>query len=200
MSRLVVEGLRSRLAGPFDLALMAGECVVITGPSGAGKSLFLRMIADLDPNEGKVRLDGRERRSWSAPAWRRQVVYNAAEPGWWAEQVRDHFPGPALDRAGALAPCLALAPELFDAPVTRPSTGERQRLALLRAIALDPPVLLLDEATGALDEESTERVETLLREQLAGGTALLMVTHNPAQAERMGRRHLRLADRRLLPA
>ena len=198
--RLRLAGLRSALAGPFDLTLAAGECVAITGPSGAGKSLLLRMIADLDPNEGEVWLDGQERRTWSAPAWRRQVVYNAAEAGWWADRVAPHFPGAALTATRALAPRLGLDPALLDAAVARLSTGERQRLALLRALAGDPSVLLLDEPTGALDEASTGLVEALLAARLATGTTILMVTHNPAQAARMGKRHLRLADRRLVAA
>ena len=65
--RLRIVDLRSRLAGPFDLALGAGECLAITGPSGSGKSLFLRMVADLDPNQGEVFLDGVERRTLPAP-------------------------------------------------------------------------------------------------------------------------------------
>src|SRR5689334_13447214 len=89
--RLRIIGLQSPLAGPFDLELAAGECLAITGASGSGKSLCLRMIADLDGNEGDVLLDGASRRSFSAPAWRRQVVYNAAEPGWWHERVGDHL-------------------------------------------------------------------------------------------------------------
>ncbi|MBW4091987.1 MAG: ATP-binding cassette domain-containing protein [Proteobacteria bacterium] len=197
-ARLRLAGLRSALAGPFDLTLAAGECVAITGPSGAGKSLLLRMIADLDPNQGEVWLDGQERATWSAPEWRRQVVYNAAEAGWWGEQVAPHFPAAALAATQLLAPRLGLDPALLEASVSRLSTGERQRLALLRALAGAPAVLLLDEPTGALDETSTGLVEALLAARLATGCTILMVTHNPAQAARMGRRHLRLADRRLV--
>jgi putative ABC transport system ATP-binding protein len=198
--RLRVANLRSQLAGPFDLAIGEGECVAITGPSGSGKSLFLRMIADLDPNQGEVFLDGAERRSIPAPAWRRRVVYNAAEPGWWSESVLDHFRGAATNFARAMAPRLGLAPALLDGPVVRLSTGERQRLALIRALALDSPVLLLDEPTGALDEQSTKSVEAVLRERLAAGVTIAMVTHSPEQATRLGHRHLRMADRHLVPA
>jgi putative ABC transport system ATP-binding protein len=198
--RLRVANLRSQLAGPFDLAIGEGECVAITGPSGSGKSLFLRMIADLDPNLGEVFLDGAERRSIPAPAWRRRVVYNAAEPGWWSESVLDHFRGAAGNFARALAPRLGLAPALLDGPVVRLSTGERQRLALIRALALESPVLLLDEPTGALDEQSTKSVEAVLRERLAAGVTIAMVTHSPEQATRIGHRHLRMADRHLVPA
>jgi putative ABC transport system ATP-binding protein len=191
-------GLRSRLAGPFDLQLEPGECIAITGASGAGKSLFLRLIADLDPGEGQVLLNGRERLSWPAPAWRRQVLYNAAEPGWWADRIGEHFPGPALARARELAPLIDLSLGLLDAPVVQLSTGERQRMALIRALAVEPPVLLLDEPTGALDQDSTALVEELLAERLASGTAIVMVTHNPEQARRVGSRQAQMVARRLV--
>ena len=92
--RLELRGLRSALAGPFDLTLAAGEALAVTGPSGAGKSVFLRMVADLDPNEGEALLDGVPRRSMSGPVWRARVGYAAAEPGWWHEQVSAHFADP----------------------------------------------------------------------------------------------------------
>ncbi|MBV9251629.1 MAG: ATP-binding cassette domain-containing protein [Acetobacteraceae bacterium] len=57
--------LRSAIAGPFDLSLGAGECIALSGPSGSGKTLFLRMLADLDPNQGEVFLDERERRTFA---------------------------------------------------------------------------------------------------------------------------------------
>src|SRR5277367_7113165 len=84
--------LRTAFAGPFELDLEAGSCAAITGPSGSGKSLFLRMIADLDPNEGEVWLGESERGAMSGPEWRRQVTYVAAESGWWADTVIEHFP------------------------------------------------------------------------------------------------------------
>jgi putative ABC transport system ATP-binding protein len=198
--RLRIVNLHSGLAGPFDFELAPSECLAITGPSGSGKSLFLRMIADLDPNQGEVFLDGVERRTVPAPAWRRKVVYSAAEPGWWHERVADHFHGEAMEFARTMAPRLALSPGLLDAPVVQLSTGERQRMALIRALALRPPVLLLDEATGALDEDSTARVEAMLRERLAAGVTIVMVTHSVAQATRLGHRHLRIENRRLVPA
>ncbi len=199
-SRLRICNLHSRLAGPFDLEVAAGECLAITGPSGAGKSLLLRMIADLDPNDGQVYLDGIERRTLAPPSWRRKVLYNAAEPGWWHERIAEHFPDGALALARELAPRLALAPGLLDGPVVQLSTGERQRVALMRALALAPPVLLLDEPTGALDEDNTRLVEEVLRERLAMGVTIVMVTHSPAQAARLAHRHLRMEKRRLVPA
>ena len=195
-ARLELRGLRNALAGPFDLSLAAGEALAVVGASGAGKSVFLRMVADLDPHDGEALLDGVPRSTISGPAWRARVVYAAAEPGWWDERVGAHFaafPHEAATR-------LLLRPGIFDSPVRLCSTGERQRLALLRALAADPVVLLLDEPTAALDPASTEAVEALLRERQADGMALLVVTHDAEQAARLGGRVMRLSAGRLQEA
>lgn len=197
LARLEVRGLQSRLAGPFDLTLHAGECVALTGASGSGKSLLLRMLAELDPCTGDVRLDGRPREHWPAPQWRRQVVYSAAEAAWWDERVRDHFAPDTVAAARELTSRLGLAPEKLLVPVAQLSTGERQRLALVRALALDAPVLLLDEPTGAVDEVTTAKVEAVLRERLAGGVALLLVTHDLRLAARLATRQLLMVSGRL---
>jgi putative ABC transport system ATP-binding protein len=189
---LLVKDLRSALAGPFELNLGAGACAAITGPSGSGKSLFLRMIADLDPSEGKVWLNGRERGSMPAPEWRKQATYVSAESGWWADTVIEHFDANRRSEVAALAARLGLPADLLDAPVARLSTGEKQRLSLVRALLQSPPVLLLDEPTGPLDEESVAKVEALLQERMATGTSVLLVTHDPNQAERLGDQRYRM--------
>jgi ABC-type iron transport system FetAB ATPase subunit len=194
---LTVRQLRSELAGPFELSLGRGTCAAITGASGSGKSLFLRMVADLDPNEGEVWLNEQARAAMAAPAWRRQVTYVAAESGWWAEIVIQHFAPNRRDEIATLASSLGLRAELLDAPVAQLSTGEKQRLALVRALLPAPPVLLLDEPTGPLDEESVVRVEALLRQRMATGISILLVTHDPKQAERLGDQRYRMAARRL---
>lgn len=171
--------------------------LAISGASGAGKSLFLRMVADLDPNEGEVSLNGISRASLPAHLWRRRIPYVAAESGWWAQSVHEHFAPDELDRARALAERLGVGAEPFDGQVDRLSTGERQRLALVRAFILDTPALLLDEPTGPLDPVSVRKVEDLLLERLAAGGVIVLVSHDPAQGARLGARRLRMVDRRL---
>jgi ABC-type iron transport system FetAB ATPase subunit len=73
----------------FELA--DGACVAARGPSGAGKTL-LRALADLDPNQGEVMLDGLARAAMPAPRWRRRVTYLAAGPAWCADRVGEQFP------------------------------------------------------------------------------------------------------------
>src|SRR5258706_1216611 len=190
---LLVKDLRSECAGPFELNLGIGACAAITGPSGSGKSLFLRMIADLDPHEGKVWLRGIDRASLPPPEWRKRATYVAAESGWWADTVIEHFAAGRRSEVAAIAGRLGLRADILDAPVAQLSTGEKQRLSLAGALLRSPPVLLLDEPTGPLDEESVVRVEALLQERMAAGTSILLVTHDPNQAERLGHQRYRMA-------
>lgn len=192
---LEINGLTGTPGGPFRLALNAGECIVISGPSGIGKSLLLRMIADLDENQGTALLGGTPREAMPAPQWRRQVTYVAAESGWWGINVREHM-HPAKD-ALPLLPRLGLSEQLLDAPVSQLSTGERQRLALIRAVIRKPRVLLLDEPTSALDEKTALRVEALLRDLTANGSGIVMVTHNEQQAHRIAARRYHMTSGQL---
>lgn len=181
--------------GPVDLRLDAGECIAIQGRSGSGKSVLLRMAADLDVHEGDCALDGIRCSHMPAPEWRRQVTYVAPDSGWWAEAIADHFASAAALRT--LLPRVGLAPEAVDWPVARLSTGERQRLALLRAVANGPRVLLLDEPTSGLDFDTRTQVEVLLRDQLQAGCAILLVTHDPDLAQRLARRRCTMEAGRL---
>ena len=173
-------------AAGFDLA--DGECLYVRGPSGAGKTLLLRALADLDPNHGEVHLDGGLRDAMPAPQWRRRVAYVPAEPGWWADRVGAHFDD--WDGAGPLVERLGLPVDCRHWPVARLSTGERQRLAVVRALLTGPRVLLLDEPTSGLDADAADLVETLLRERFEAGAAALWVTHDRLQAGRVARRGL----------
>jgi ABC-type iron transport system FetAB ATPase subunit len=193
---LKAQALRRLQVGPIDLMIERGTCVSITGRSGSGKSLLLRMMADLDPHDGDTFLDGQACSLMPAPAWRRKVTYVAAESGWWAEHVGAHFD--ANTDFATLLPAVGIPAEGAAWPVARLSTGERQRLALLRALTPTNQVLLLDEPTSGLDEASICLVEKLLRQRLEGGTAILLVTHAPEQAARMASRHLDLRDGRVV--
>ncbi|WP_257169638.1 ATP-binding cassette domain-containing protein [Bradyrhizobium sp. SRS-191] len=182
---LTVSGLkRLHIAASFDL--QDGECVALQGPSGVGKTLLLRAIADLDPNEGTVKLDGALREAIPAPAWRKQVTYLAAEPGWWSDIVQEHFT--AWNDALPLVKRLGLPDDCGPWPIQRLSTGERQRLGLVRALMLRSRVLLLDEPTSALDSASATAVECLIAERVANGTSVVWSTHDNAQARRIGSR------------
>jgi len=163
----------------------------VTGPSGVGKSLLLRAIADLDSSIGDVTLDNVNRKNISAPTWRKKVTYLPAESGWWAETVVEHFS--QTDSVLTQLERLNLPVECMGWEVARLSTGEKQRLALIRALENTPSVLLLDEPTSGLDKENTEAVEGLLKNWQAKGCILIIVTHDREQAARFGGTLLELA-------
>ncbi len=192
---LSIRRLRRPGLEPVDLDVAAGECVAVHGPSGAGKTLLLRAIADLDPCDGAVELEGRSRESMAAHAWRRRVVYLPPESGWWADGVKAHFADP--EAARRLLPRLHLPADALAWPVSRLSTGERQRMALARVLVGTPAVLLLDEPTSGLDRDSMDGVEAVLRERLAAGVAVVLVSHDRDQIGRLAGRVLAMAGGRL---
>jgi UDP-glucose/iron transport system ATP-binding protein len=194
VSALRIERLATKLIGPISFDVSAGECLALIGPSGAGKSLMLRAIVDLDPSTGNVTVGVHARDDMLASAWRKLVALVPAESGWWADRVGDHFP--ANSDATELIGKLGLAGSL-EWDVGRLSTGERQRLALARALCCRPEVLLLDEPTASLDEHATGLVEDLIRECCEAGMALLLVTHDRRQAERMAKRVLQMSNGRM---
>lgn len=163
----------------------------IQGPSGSGKSLLLRALADLDENTGQVSLDGASCGAMPATRWRRLVAYVPASSGWWADRVDVHFDdwnriAPTVHRLDLPASCGAWS-------VDRLSTGERQRLALARALELNPRVLLLDEPTSGLDDAAAAAVESMIDERRTDGTGIIWVTHDKAQAARVATRHFTMA-------
>ncbi|MHA3093308.1 ABC transporter ATP-binding protein [Acinetobacter brisouii] len=191
-SLLSVQNLQSDYAGPFSFDLAQGECIAILGTSGSGKSVLLRMIADLEPNSGDVFLNGMSRSSWSAPEWRHQVIYQAAEPAWWESTAGKHFSIKDQNTVLELLSRLNLSRELLEVDITRLSTGERQRLALVRSLVNQPKILLLDEPTSALDQASIQAVEALLSEELHKGLGIVLVTHSTELAKRLSHRILRI--------
>src|SRR5947207_9634783 len=177
---------------PISFEVAAHECLAIEGPSGSGKTRLLRAIADLDAADGYVYLEGAERREVPGPDWRRRVRYASAEPAWWGSSAREHFPPTAkLDR---LLSAVGLESALLDRPMSELSTGERQRLGLVRAIADEPRVLLLDEPTSALDAQAAALAEELIKFQMLAGRIVILVSHDPAQIARLAHARLLLAD------
>ncbi len=216
MKRFVTEGLRTVCGGPFSFEVAGGECVALSGPSGCGKTLLLRALADLDPAEGSVALDGTDRSAMTAPDWRRQVGWLPAESSWWFDLVGEHFPRVGKNHTfeGVLIPKfgktggnvseprkksfqalekLGFEEDVLDWRVERLSTGEKQRLALFRLLLNEPKVLLLDEPTAALDVSNVWKVEEVIAEyRNACGAAVVWVSHNPEQIARVADRHLEL--------
>lgn len=192
---LRVENLEVYGLEPVSFHVARGECIAISGESGSGKTVLLRAIADLDWARGHVFVGGDERGTMSGPEWRRRVRYSAAEPGWWAETPREHFPQ-NLQVEGRVEE-LGLKRAQLDQNIARLSTGERQRMALIRAMIDEPDILLLDEPTGALDAKATKQAEALIKTFVTGGRSIILVSHDPAQVRRLAGRKLTIRDDKL---
>lgn len=197
MSRLRVIELANAFIGPLNFEARGAECICISGPSGSGKTSLLRAIADLDVHDGNVVLDGIECNGLRAPDWRRRVGLLPAESDWWYEHVGEHFAAVSEDGLKQLG----FDSSMLGRKVLRLSSGERQRLALLRLLANEPQVLLLDEPTASLDPKNTRRAEQLIAKYRRKHSApVLWVSHDPRQIKRVCDRHLRLRAGRLQSA
>jgi len=174
-----------------SLALEAGEILVVRGATGSGKTLFLRALADLDPVDGgEVLLDGAERAELSPGEWRRQVLYLRQRATALTGAVKSDYER-VLELAGTRERAAELPAVLpLDAKTERLSGGELQWLALERALLVEPKVLLLDEASSALDRDSAARFEARVLAYVAEGHAALWVAHDGSLAERLGAKEL----------
>ncbi|GMR08172.1 MAG: ATP-binding cassette domain-containing protein [Gammaproteobacteria bacterium] len=193
MSRLCIENLSTALLKNIELEVAAGECVCLSGASGCGKSLLLRAIVDLDEHDGEVTLGEQTCSGMPADQWRRRVGLLPTESFWWHDTPQEHFSHDDLQNvilATDWLSRLGLAPAILQQHISQLSSGERQRLALLRLLANQPEMLLLDEPTSSLDPDSISAVESLIKDyQKHYQAAVIWVSHNAAQASRVADRH-----------
>lgn len=179
------------LAG-IDLVIPAGHRVAIVGPSGSGKTTLMGLMLRLyDPSLGRVLLDGRDARDYTLESLRRQFSVVLQDTLLFAGSIRDNiaFGVPSADEetigdAAAIAGATAFIEEMPEGYDTRVgergvtlSTGQRQRIAIARAALRNAPILILDEPTAGLDEESEQIAVTALG-RLAAGRTTILVTHD----------------------
>lgn len=202
MPNLAVTDLCFKGRGPYSFRVEGGECMGLQGASGAGKSLLLRAVADLDPRTGSLSLGGIDADAIPAPHWRRMIGLLPAESGWWLDLVGDHFLDFSCVDEAMLAD-LGFDRSVKDWQVSRLSSGERQRMALVRLLHNQPTCLLLDEPTASLDQHSVAKVERLLCDYALNNQApMIWVSHDPGQLERVCNRRMTMekGGRLLVPA
>ena len=207
-------GVELAVLNGIDLALRPGELVALVGPSGAGKSTLLHLAGLLErPDAGEVRIAGEEcgglsderrtllRRATLGFVYQfhhLQAEISALENVMIPQMIAGVVRGTARERAAGLLRRVGLGERLSHRPA-RLSGGEQQRVAIVRALANDPKVLLADEPTGNLDHATAEGVTaTLIEVTRATGLAALIATHNLDLARRLDR-IVALEDGRLKP-
>lgn len=175
----------------------AGTICAVLGPSGSGKSTLADLLVRFyDPDQGTIRLDGQDLRDLHLNSLRRSVVLLDQSPYLFHASVRENISYARPDATEEEITAAARAASIHDRIVSLPegygtmlaergqtlSAGERQRLALARALLADPKVLVLDEPTSALDEENERAIAETLSTALVGRTAIL-ITHRLALAQ-----------------
>jgi len=187
----------------IDLAIQPGEIVALLGPSGSGKSTLLQAVGLLEGGfEGSIRIAGEEASALDndgRTALRRDALgfvyqfhhllpdFDARENVMLPQMIRGASREDAIARADSLLSTLGLANRLDHRPA-KLSGGEQQRVAVARALANCPPLILADEPTGNLDEVTSDRVFAEFLNLVRGeGSAALVATHNERLASRMDR-------------
>jgi iron complex transport system ATP-binding protein len=194
-----------------SLDLRDGELTALIGPNGAGKSTLLRTLAGLQACEGVVRLGGRDIRALE-PRERGRAIAYLAQGGQihWGLSVREivalgrtpHSGGGRLTRRDVEAAARALSDcglsEAADRPVTQLSGGERARVLFARALAVEAPLLAVDEPVASLDPAQQIAVMKLLRGQAGAGRAVIAVLHDLGLALRYADRIVALGNGRIV--
>ena len=205
-SKIEVRGLRYGAGGAeilagVDAVVPDGDVTAIVGPSGAGKSTLLRAINLLiEPSSGEVYLDGEPTRSLDPLELRRRVGMVFQIPTLFGDSVEEavlygaRLSGKDAD-SGWLLEMVGLDAALAGRDPQSLSVGQQQRVAMARALAIEPEALLLDEPTSALDEAARRKVEELVRDLNARlGLTMVFVSHDLAQVRRVADKVVVLAE------
>lgn len=195
-----------KLLSDISFEISAGERVAIFGPSGAGKSTLIRLLNRLDePSDGTVYLEGQDYRQIPPRKLRRRLGMVMQQPNLFPGTVGENIrfgpqaQGKLLEDEKIEALLSSVDLEGFaDREVSKLSGGEAQRVNLARTLANQPEVLLLDEPTSSLDQDSRQEVEqTIMAILQSRGVTCILVSHDRDQVQRLSDRVLLLEDGRL---
>lgn len=191
----------------ISLRVHESEVLAIVGPSGAGKTSFLRLLNRLDePTQGTVYFEGTDYREFDPEELRRRIGFIRQEPALQPGTVRENVgisdwirDDPIDEQRVATLLDRTDLPEDEERNVDDLSGGERQRVEIARTLYVNPEVLLLDEPTSHLDTETEAQIEELLDELIrTDDLTCILVTHDTAQAERLGDRIVEFENGRVV--
>lgn len=200
----------NRVLADCALSLASHDCIVVTGENGAGKTTLLRIVAGLEkPDRCQLSIDQASPENWRRSRRRllKSVMYLHQQPYMLAGSLRRNLEYAAglnyaiVDRESAVDKALQWADleSLQSQSAASLSGGQKQRVALARARLRGPQILLLDEPTANLDSASRKRTMQMLTEFRDGGTAIVIVTHEPEIFTELATRQLHLQDHKILP-
>ena len=212
MTYIKIKNVRKTLGGRevlrgVDLDVDGGDVVSLVGPSGSGKSTLLRCINRLtEIDSGSIFVSGRDIREYPPTELRRRVVLVMQDAVMFSGTVLDNVIFPirvhGVDDIALAEKALEMAEvpkPLYGRYASKLSGGEKRRVALARAMVLEPEVLLLDEPTSGVDPGRVEGIEsTVLRMAKDNGMTVIWVTHDTAQALRVGDRIAAIRDGTIL--
>lgn len=187
--RFTYAGQNQPLYEDFSLAIPAGEKVALVGPTGSGKSTFVKLVQRLyDVDDGSIRIDGQDVREVTQGSLRRAIALVPQDPALFHRSIAENIayarPDASMDDIVAAArrarahDFITRLPAGYDTLVgergVKLSGGERQRVAIARAVLADAPILIFDEATSSLDNETEREVQEAMADVMAGRTAIII--------------------------
>ncbi|UJF24587.1 ATP-binding cassette domain-containing protein [Suttonella sp. R2A3] len=203
---------RTNLLAPSSASVYSGDCVVLQGASGSGKSLLWRALAGIDQcSFSALGYQDQDYTSCQPSHWRQMILYTSQQASFSQGHVEDALREPFTYRANSHLDYdrsqvvhwleqLGKSDKLLNQPISELSGGERHIIHVLRALQLNPKVVLLDEPTAALDTSSTEQFEALMQQWLhtQSDRALLWISHDANQCTRIATRQWLMQQQHLI--
>lgn len=183
----------------LNLSINEGDFIAVSGPSGSGKSTFFKLLNHLiSPVSGKIIYRNKNIMEYNPVQLRKKICLCSQMPYLFGEKVLDNLLFPFSQRKLVIdrnlikkyLELLNLDESFLDKNPHNLSGGEKQRIAIIRAMAVKPDILLLDEVTSALDDANTNAVEELIKDLNKNGVTILWITHDSNQYQRLGNRRI----------
>jgi len=187
----------------LSFSLEAGDILAVRGPSGSGKTVMLRTLAGLEPiQSGQILYNSRPQSDYEMPVYRSKIIYLQQRPSFASKTVLESIKKPFefgvhqdksfdIDLLHKYLNALGRSDDFLNKEIANLSGGEEQIVAFLRVLILEPQIILLDEATASLDQETSQQLEQLVIDYLKSQQrAAIWISHEQMQSERISNKEL----------